>query len=137
MKTNPKNPGVHSHTTVMHSLAIALLVSVAGNCLGNEAMPPSFEESQAEPVVYTGDESADPRFHHGGFRQAVGVHQYQALRANRTQAPEGGTVGWTYNHAPMLAFWNDRFWLNYVSNLVEEHGIPGRTGLISSTAPSS
>jgi hypothetical protein len=132
MKSIPRTPCIRSQTTVVHRLAITLLVFVAGNGQANDAMPPSFEESQAEPVVYRGDESADPRFHHGGFSQAVGVHQYQALRANRTQAPEGGTVGWTYNHAPMLAYWNGRFWLNYVSNLVEEHGIPGRTGLISS-----
>lgn len=90
---------------------------------------PEFEEA----VIDTGGEETDPRYHHGRLRHAVGVHRYQALRANRSQAPEGvGKVGWTYNHAPMLAYWRGRFWLNYVSNLVEEHGEPGRTGFITS-----
>lgn len=84
-------------------------------------------------VSYRGREVVNPLYYHGGLRHAVGVHRYQTLRANRSQPPEAvGRVGWTYNHAPMLAYWQGRFWLNYVSNLVEEHGAPGRTGFQSS-----
>jgi hypothetical protein len=90
-------------------------------------------KSIGEVVVYRGKENADPEYYHGGLRHAVGVHRYQTLRANRSRPHEGmGSVGWTYNHAPMLAYWQGRFWLNYVSNLVEEHGAPGRTGFQSS-----
>ncbi|MBL9216035.1 MAG: hypothetical protein JNG83_11210 [Opitutaceae bacterium] len=90
-------------------------------------------KSIGEVITYRGKETTTPEFYHGGLRHAVGVHRYQTLRANRSQAPEGfGRVGWTYNHAPMLAYWQGRFWLNYVSNLIEEHGAPGRTGFQSS-----
>lgn len=44
----------------------------------------------------------------------------------------GDDLGWTYNHAPMLAYWKGRFWMNYVTNVVEEHGTPGKTGFLSS-----
>jgi hypothetical protein len=106
-------------------LAVTLLGTAAGG-------PPSIAEIADNPVVYTGSETADKRFHHGSFRAAVGVHKIQAFRANRTQAPEGGAVGWTYNHGPMLAHWQGRFWMNYVAGQVEEHGRPGRTGFLSS-----
>ncbi len=89
--------------------------------------------SIGEVITYRGGETTDPEHYHGGLRHAVGVHRYQALRANRSRPPESvGRVGWTYNHAPMLAYWQGRFWLNYVSNLVEEHSAPGRTGFQSS-----
>ncbi|MCZ6672902.1 MAG: hypothetical protein O7C75_08180 [Verrucomicrobia bacterium] len=96
------------------------------------AMPPPFDEVKDEPVVYTGKETGDKRWHHGGFRAAVGVHKIQAYRATRNQPLVGDIVGWTYNHAPMLAYWRGRFWMNYVSNRVEEHGTPGKTGFTSS-----
>lgn len=95
-------------------------------------MPPTIDESAREPVKYIGQEQTDKRYYHGGLRHAVGVHRYQALRANRTRPPEGGLIGWTYNHAPMLAYWNDTFYLQYVSTLKEEHVPPGRTMLLTS-----
>jgi len=95
-------------------------------------VPPSIEEVKDEPVIYAGSETADKRWHHGGFRAAVGVHKIQAYRATRNQPLEGDIVGWTYNHAPMVAYWQGRFWMNYVSNRVEEHGTPGKTGFASS-----
>ncbi len=96
------------------------------------ATPPPLEEIKAQPVIYTGSESADKRWHHGGFKAAVGVHKIQVYRATRNQPMQGDQVGWTYNHAPMLAYWQGRFWMNYVSNRVEEHGTPGKTGFTSS-----
>jgi hypothetical protein len=96
------------------------------------ANPPPIQEIKDEPVIYTGSEDSDKRWHHGGFRSAVGVHKIQAYRATRNQPLEGDSVGWTYNHAPMLAYWEGRFWMNYVSNRVEEHGTPGKTGFTSS-----
>ncbi len=113
-------------------LALVALGPVSTARSADRAMPPPVARIADEPVVYTGHEQADKRWYHGGFRAAIGVHKIQVLRANRTLAPEGGTVGWTYNHAPMLAYWQGRFWMNYVSNLVEEHGRPGRTGFLSS-----
>ncbi|MEZ5275061.1 MAG: hypothetical protein R3F07_01620 [Opitutaceae bacterium] len=109
---------------------IALLPVIPAGAAG--ATPPPISEIADHPVIYTGSETGDKRRYDGGFAPAVGVHKIQAFRANRTLAPEGGAVGWTYNHAPMLAWWQGRFWMNYVSNLVEEHGRPGRTGFLSS-----
>jgi hypothetical protein len=94
--------------------------------------PPPLEARAAEPVRYVGAEQPDPRFYHGGLRHVVGVHRYQALRANRSLSPEGELQGWTYNHAPMLAYWNETYYLQYVTNQVTEHVPPGRTMLLTS-----
>jgi hypothetical protein len=96
-------------------------------------MPPSFDESAKEPIKYVGTQQTDKRYHHGGLRHAVGVHRYQALRANRTNPPEvGSRTGWTYNHQPYLCYWNDQFYLQYLSNQYTEHLTPGRTMLSTS-----
>lgn len=94
--------------------------------------PPSIEESAAEPIKYIGKEQTDKHFYDGRLRYVIGTHSYAAFRANRTNAPEGGMLGWTYNHAPMLAYWNGKFYLQYLSNLKEEHNPPGRTLVMTS-----
>jgi hypothetical protein len=95
-----------------------------------QKMPPSLEESAKEPIKYVGKQQTDKRYHHGGLRHAVGVHRYQALRANRKNPPEvGSRTGWTYNHQPYLCYWNDQFYLQYLSNQYTEHLTPGRTML--------
>ncbi len=40
--------------------------------------------------------------------------------------------GWTYNHAPMIAYWHGRFYIEYLSNPVGEHIAPGQTFLCTS-----
>jgi len=89
--------------------------------------PPPIAESAGEPVKYVGDVQPDKHFFDGRLDHAVGVHAYQAYRANRTRPPEGGNLGWTYNHAPYLAYWNGRFYLQFLSCVKEEHVPPGRT----------
>ncbi|MBW4083386.1 glycoside hydrolase [Paenibacillus sp. S150] len=84
------------------------------------------------PVRYTGQKTADIRLHDGGLRPVVGAKNYQVLRANRSEPEPDGTPGWTYNHAPMLARWQGRFYLEYLSNPVGEHIPPGRTLLMHS-----
>ena len=115
---------------INRSVTILLILTIA--CTLPAATPPPIEEIKDNPVIYTGSEVADKRWYHGGFKAAVGVHKIQTYRATRAQPLEGDTVGWTYNHAPMLAYWEGRFWMNYVSNRVEEHGTPGKTGFASS-----
>ena len=107
---------------------LLLLLAVAAP-LGADQRPPSIEESASEPVKYVGDVQTDPRLYDGALGHAIGAHRYQVVRANRAHPWEdaGGDVGWTYNHQPFLAHWNDRFYLSYVSNLFEEHNPPGRT----------
>lgn len=85
-----------------------------------------------DTVRYTGKTLVNVDYHHGQLSPAIGVHSYQTLRANRTDAGKDSAVTWTYNHAPMLAYWNGTFYLNYLSNPVGEHIPPGQTLLQTS-----
>lgn len=76
-----------------------------------------------DTVHYTGNTLANVDYHHGQLSPAVGVHNIQTMRANRSNASNS----WTYNHAPMLAYWNNVFYLEYLSNPVGEHVAPGQT----------
>ncbi len=87
---------------------------------------------ESQPVRYVGAEVANTDYHDGQFRPVVGVQSHQVLRANRTHPDRAAGFGWTYNHAPMLVYWNERFYLEYLSNPVNEHGPPGHTLLTSS-----
>ena len=49
------------------------LLLLFGISLYAQQMPPSFEESKAEPVQYIGEQQTDPRYHHGGLRHAGGM----------------------------------------------------------------
>ena len=85
-----------------------------------------------EPVRYVGKETANIDYHHGQLRPAIGVQSYQVLRANRTHPERAEDYGWTYNHAPMLAYWRGRFYLEYLSDPASESVPPGQTLLTSS-----
>ncbi|MDZ7372684.1 MAG: exo-alpha-sialidase [candidate division KSB1 bacterium] len=85
-----------------------------------------------DPVVYVGSRQPKPEVYDGGLPHAVGVHSVQVWRANRAHPLPGDSIGWTYNHAPMLAHWQGRFWIQFISNPKQEHDPPGRTLLVSS-----
>ncbi len=82
-----------------------------------------------DTVRYTGSTLSNVDYHHGQLSPAMGVHNIQVMRANRADT---GASNWTYNHQPMLAYWNNNFYLEYLSNPVGEHVAPGRTLLLSS-----
>jgi len=86
-----------------------------------------------EPVRFNGETKVDLLAHDAGLRPPVGAANYQAFRANRTHPEFADGCGWTYNHAPMLAYWNGKFYLEYLSNPVDEHIAPGQTLLTTST----
>ena len=86
-----------------------------------------------EPVRYVGSESAIIQYHDGRLRPAVGVQNYEVMHANRLHPEWSDGYGWTYNHAPMLAYWNGKFYLEYLSNPVGEHYPPGQTYVCTST----
>ena len=86
----------------------------------------------AEPVAYVGGEICNPRLHEGGFRYAIGVENIQVMRANRTHPEEAEGYGWTYNHAPNITYWQGKFYLEYLSNPVDEQQPPGQTLLVTS-----
>ncbi len=111
-------------------LMFVCVININGQSL---KMPPPIEVSKNEPIKYVGSKQTDPVFTHGGLRQVVGVHMYQALRANRQNPPEiGSRTGWTYNHQPYICYWNNNFYFQYLSNQFTEHLSPGRTMLMIS-----
>ena len=131
MKPSLKPKQTQTHLlAVITALCLFLPMTTSG---GRAAMPPPLADSAVEPVRYVGKEQPDKRFYDGALRHAVGVRAYQALRANRACPPEGGAMGWTYNHQPYLAYWRDRFYLQYLSTPKSEHVPPGRTLLMTST----
>ncbi|MFO7658022.1 MAG: exo-alpha-sialidase, partial [Bacteroidales bacterium] len=67
------------------------------------------------------------------MRPAIGVQNYQILRANRSYPEKSDRLGWTYNHAPNLAYWNNRFYCHYLSNPTGEHIAPGATLIAASS----
>ena len=83
-----------------------------------------------DTVRYIGNTLSNVDYHHGQLSPAIGVHNIQTMRANR--GDNNGTTSWTYNHAPMLAYWNNTFYLEYLSNPVGEHVAPGQTLLQTS-----
>ena len=90
-----------------------------------------------DPVRYVGEPkqaNSDYKngYHDGQLRPAIGVQNYQILRANRTHPEWSDGLGWTYNHAPMLAYWHGKFYCEYLSNPTGEHIPPGVTLLTTS-----
>lgn len=98
------------------------------NLLG-AADTPAFAD---EPVRYTGEIQPDKTYYDGRLPHAAGVHNIQAFRANRTRPPGVGVTGFTYNHQPYLAYWNGKFYLQYLSALTQEHEPPTNTSVITS-----
>lgn len=88
--------------------------------------------TDVEPVRYIGREVANPNYHDGALPYAIGVENIQVMRANRTHLEYADHFGWTYNHAPNLTYWNNTFYLEYLSNPVNEHEAPGHTLLVTS-----
>lgn len=109
------------NATVAKRTTMALLLVVA------------FLEGKAQQIVrYTGRTLSNVDYHHGQLPPAMGVHNVQVLRANRENPDQADGFGWTYNHAPMLAYWNNTFFLQYLSDSISEHVPPGQTLLMNS-----
>jgi len=109
-----------------------LVLFVLNLTISTQTMPPSVEESLDEPVKYIGERQPDKKYFDGNLPHAVGVHHYQAYRANRSIPLAGDQVGWTYNHQPFLSYWNGKFYIQYLSNVYQEHTPPGKTLIIVS-----
>ncbi len=89
----------------------------------------AFTGKAQDTVRYIGSTLSNVDYHHGQLSPVIGVHNIQTMRANRADA---GPASWTYNHASMLAYWNNTFYLEYLSNPVGEHIAPGQTLLQTS-----
>lgn len=80
-----------------------------------------------DTVKYIGTTLSNVDYHDGRLSPALGVHNIQVFRANREHPELAGNHGWTYNHQPMLAYWNKQFFLEFLSNPVGEHIPPGES----------
>lgn len=85
-----------------------------------------------ERVHYTGNELSNPAYHDGQLSPVIGVHNIQILRANREYPHVSNGNGWTYNHQPMMAYWNGQFYVHYISDVKDEHVPPSQTMLVTS-----
>lgn len=83
-------------------------------------------------IHYTGTTLSNPAYHDGQLTPPVGVHNIQLLRANREYPDASNGNGWTYNHQSMLAYWNGRFYYQYLADPVDEHVPPSHTLLQTS-----
>jgi len=93
----------------------------------------AFSSVKAQDTVrYTGKTLVNADYHHGQLKPVMGVHSVQTFRANREHPELAENFGWTYNHAPMLAYWNNKFYVEYLSDKVGESIPPGQTLLQSS-----
>lgn len=90
---------------------------------GADAPPP--------PLAYTGTAVAESTSD-GALRYAVGVHNLQVFRANRTASEHADGLAHTYAHQPMVAWWRGKFYLEFLSNPVGEHEGAGSTSLTTS-----
>ncbi|CAM3745670.1 six-hairpin glycosidase [Mucilaginibacter galii] len=88
--------------------------------------------SAQDTVRYTGNTVANVDYHHGQLSPVIGVHSRQIFRANREHPEQADGFGFTYNHAPMLAYWNKTFYVEYLSDKVGESVPPGQTLVLTS-----
>jgi len=92
------------------------------------------ERQESEPVRYIGKVNTSNSgykdgYHDGQMQVVIGVQNYQIMRANRTHPELSDGLGWTYSHAPMLAYFNGQFYCQYMTNPTGEHIPPGVTML--------
>ncbi|WP_297088193.1 glycosyl hydrolase family 65 protein [uncultured Draconibacterium sp.] len=85
-----------------------------------------------DTVHFVGAEKVNIDYHHGQLSPVLGVHNIQVMRANRELPETADGLGWTYNHAANLAYWNNKFYYHYLNDPVGEHIPPGRTMLLTS-----
>ncbi len=114
-------------------VSLCLIAVSAGLVLRASAPSAAQTGTTSEPVRYVGRIYVDLDRHDGRLRPAIGVENRQVMRANRAHPELGDGFGWTYNHAPMLAYWNGRFYLEYLSNPVGEPRPPWQTVVVTST----
>jgi hypothetical protein len=112
-------------------------VCVNAQDTAHSEVPVPAATSARDIVHYSGHTLSNVDYHHGQLSPVVGVHNRQVFRANREHPEMADGFGWTYNHAPMLAYWNHKFYLEYLSDKIGESVAPGQTLLLSSPDGSS
>jgi len=88
--------------------------------------------SEPQSIQFDGKTVPNFDYYHGQLKPAVGVHNIQVLRANREHPELADDFGWTYNHAQMISYWNNTFYVEFLSNVISEHTPPSQTLLCTS-----
>jgi hypothetical protein len=109
----------------LYLISVILFAGCAG-IWNKSALAGDDDRSNILPRFKEGEPAyADPDYFDGRFRPVVGVHNFEVMRCNRTHPhtvhskivnyPDAGieNVGFTYNHAPMLCCWKEKFWILY------------------------
>lgn len=92
----------------------------------------SAKSQEIDTARYEGTTLSNIDYHHGQLSPAVGVHARQIMRASREHPETADDMGWTYNHAPNMAYWNNTFFVQYLNDSISEHVPPSTTLLMTS-----
>lgn len=112
----------------IHLLAFIAVPAAFAQTTGSVTTPKTNAE---DGVHYSGTTLSDPNRHDGGLSPVVGVHNIQTMRSNR-EHPMADFCDWTYNHQPMMAYWQGKFYQHYLSDPKDEQVPPSRTLLMVS-----
>lgn len=113
--------------TNKHIFSFSSLRSIAAAMFLTCAVPPASAQ-----IFYTGKQLSNPNHHDGQLSPVVGVHNIQIMRANREHPSAANGYGWTYNHQPMMAYWNGKFYVHYLCDPIDEQVPPSHTLLQTS-----
>ena len=93
----------------------------------SETIKPATTPGTPEEPVRVLNYEIDMDRHDGGLSPAVGTELIQVLRGNRTHPEWAEGYGFVYNHAPMICYWDGKFYLEWLSNTYGEQTPPGQT----------
>ena len=93
-----------------------------------------FWDEDKAPLSYddSGSEALDLAYQDGRLRPVVGVENVQVFRSNREYPHLTGGLVKTYLHAPMICYWNNKYYLQFLSAPVNEHDPDTETFMTSS-----
>ena len=105
----------------------SILISLGANLCIAATSP----DTTTAPLRYVGTTVATSDAD-GALRPAIGVQNFQVVRANRTASEHRDHLPDTYLHQPMLAWAHGKFYLEYLSAPRNEHEAPTNTSLTTS-----
>lgn len=121
-------------TNIATSLTVLLACSAINSAVAqtNPVRVQNPDRVGQDTIRYVGKTLSNVDYHHGQLSPAVGVHATQIMRASREHPEKADGFGWTYNHQSMMAYWNNTFYLHYLSDPSGEHIPPSQTFMMTS-----
>jgi len=97
-------------------------------------LPGDFWSDEEAPFRFdgTGSEPVDLAYQDARLLPVVGVENYQVFRSNRKNTQYTGGLTKTYLHAPMICYWNNKYYLEFLAAPVNEHDANTETLITSS-----